>query len=572
MKFDKRLVESGIVAAFSLMLSVSSVYGANAATQVPDDQTVELSAEPAEVSDKAEAAAKVRTIREVVASSITENEPEQKAEEQESPQKENAEENASKGSGISVGILDEALKEETSGTENSENASALETEKAPELEMAEGKTENSGKEKTEKPSEESKPEENNEIKTEESGQEEVAEKTPETSDIEEKASDTEETEAEGEDTGSEGQDPEEGGKPEDASKAEEEQNPEGNEEKSQPEDGEEGTPDEAAEGEPENKEGSEDADGSARDGLVAVGSQEVSPWAAKLLPNVEDYLNIRTEPSDEAELAGKLHKGASADILEQGEEWTKISSGSVEGYVKNEFCVTGLAAEELANQVGTVYATAVTGGVRIREQASASEDATVMDVLEEGGRAKVDTEAEAPEGWVVVKMAEGVGYVSAEYVDVELKLGKAISIEEERAAIAAAEAEKAKKAQQASSGTSQRGAVSASYDDVTLLGALIQCEAGSEPYEGKLAVGAVVMNRLRAGYAGSISGVIYQSGQFTPASSGALARVLASGVSGSCIQAAQEAIGGASNVGGATSFRNTASGASGIVIGNHVFF
>ena len=468
MKFDKRLVESGIVAAFSLMLSVSSVYGANAATQVPDDQTVELSAEPAEVSDKAEAAAKVRTIREVVASSITENEPEQKAEEQESPQKENAEENASKGSGISVGILDEALKEETSGTENSENASALETEKAPELEMAEGKTENSGKEKTEKPSEESKPEENNEIKTEESGQEEVAEKTPETSDIEEKASDTEETEAEGEDTGSEGQDPEktedpeEGGKPEDASKAEEEQNPEGNEEKSQPEDGEEGTPDEAAEGEPENKEGSEDADGSARDGLVAVGSQEVSPWAAKLLPNVEDYLNIRTEPSDEAELAGKLHKGASADILEQGEEWTKISSGSVEGYVKNEFCVTGLAAEELANQVGTVYATAVTGGVRIREQASASEDATVMDVLEEGGRAKVDTEAEAPEGWVVVKMAEGVGYVSAEYVDVELKLGKAISIEEERAAIAAAEAEKAKKAQQASSGTSQREAVSAS--------------------------------------------------------------------------------------------------------------
>lgn len=578
MKFDKRLVESGIVAAFSLMLSVSSVYGANAATQVPDDQTVELSAEPAEVSDKAEAAAKVRTIREVVASSITENEPEQKAEEQESPQKENAEENASKGSGISVGILDEALKEETSGTENSENASALETEKAPELEMAEGKTENSGKEKTEKPSEESKPEENNEIKTEESGQEEVAEKTPETSDIEEKASDTEETEAEGEDTGNEGQDPEktedpeEGGKPEDASKAEEEQNPEGNEEKSQPEDGEEGTPDEAAEGEPENKEGSEDADGSARDGLVAVGSQEVSPWAAKLLPNVEDYLNIRTEPSDEAELAGKLHKEASADILEQGEEWTKISSGSVEGYVKNEFCVTGLAAEELANQVGTVYATAVTGGVRIREQASASEDTTVMDVLEEGGRAKVDTEAEAPEGWVVVKMEEGVGYVSAEYVDVELKLGKAISIEEERAAIAAAEAEKAKKAQQASSGTSQRGAVSASYDDVTLLGALIQCEAGSEPYEGKLAVGAVVMNRLRAGYAGSISGVIYQSGQFTPASSGALARVLASGVSGSCIQAAQEAIGGASNVGGATSFRNTASGASGIVIGNHVFF
>ncbi len=610
MKFDKRLVESGIVAAFSLMLSVSSVYGANAATQAPDDQTVELSAEPAEVSDKAEAAAKVRTIREVVAASVTENEPEQKAKEQESPQ-EDTEGNASGAPSASVGILAEALKEETSGTESKEHAPAQEATEASELEVAEGKVE--------KPSEaEGQPEESKEAKTEESGQAEAPEKTDEASDIEEteekaeKASGKEEGNEEEEKTAEEvskkpeeeektsdeangkpeeeektsheaSEKPEEeektsdeaDGKPKEASKAEEEQKPEDNGEESQ--EGTEETPAEAAEGESGQAESdeAEEAGEPARDGLVKVGSQEVSPWAAKLLPNVEDYLNIRTEPSDEAELAGKLHKGASADILEQGEEWTKISSGSVEGYVKNEFCVTGLAAEELANQVGTVYATAVTGGVRIREQASTSEDTTVMDVLEEGGKAKVDTEAEAPEGWVAVKMAEGVGYVSAEYVDVELKLGKAISIEEEQAAIAAAEAEKARKAkeaQAASGGTSQRGAVAASYDDVTLLGALIQCEAGSEPYEGKLAVGAVVMNRLRAGYAGSISGVIYQSGQFTPASSGALARVLASGVSGSCIQAAQEAIGGASNVGGATSFRNAASGASGIVIGNHVFF
>ena len=167
--------------------------------------------------------------------------------------------------------------------------------------------------------------------------------------------------------------------------------------------------------------------------------------------------------------------------------------------------------------------------------------------------------------------------VSEEYVTVELELGKAISIEEEQAAIAAAEAERAAKeaaasqSSQQSGGSQQKAAVSASYDDVTLLGALIQCEAGSESYEGQLAVGAVVMNRLRAGYAGSISGVIYQSGQFTPASSGALASVLSSGVSGSCLSAAQEAINGADNVNGATSFRRVGS-ADGLVIGNHVFF
>ena len=313
--------------------------------------------------------------------------------------------------------------------------------------------------------------------------------------------------------------------------------------------------------------------------LPEKGNEEVSPWASKLLPNVEEYLNIRTEASDDAELAGKLRKGDSAVIVEKGDTWTKISSGDVEGYVKNEFCVTGLEAEELAQQVGTTYAVAMTGGVRVREEASSAEETGILDVMEEGGKLVVDTQAEGVDGWVAVKTEEGVGYVSEEFIDVELKLGRAISIEEERAQIAAEEAEQARKAQQESSagstgsaGVTQNAAVAASYDDVTLLGALIQCEAGGEPYEGKLAVGAVVMNRLRAGYAGSISGVIYQSGQFTPASNGMLAGVLASGVNGSCLQAAQQAIGGASNVGGATSFRRASAGAAGIVIGNHVFF
>lgn len=306
----------------------------------------------------------------------------------------------------------------------------------------------------------------------------------------------------------------------------------------------------------------------------AAEAEERALWESKLLPEVEEYLNIRTEASDESEVAGKLYKASAADVIEVGEEWTKVSSGNVEGYVKNEYCVTGTEAKELANQVGVTYATATTGGVRVRETASAEESTAIVDVLEEGGKIKVDKEAEEVEGWVAVKVNDMTAYVSEEFVNVELELGKAISIEEEQAAIAAAEAEKAKKAQAQQQGASvaQRDAVAASYDDVTLLGALIQCEAGSECYEGQVAVGAVVMNRLRAGYAGSISGVIYQSGQFTPASSGKLASVLASGVSGSCLQAAQEAIGGVDNVGGALSFRSVSSGMSGLVIGNHVFF
>lgn len=297
-----------------------------------------------------------------------------------------------------------------------------------------------------------------------------------------------------------------------------------------------------------------------------------SEWDSKLMPNVEESLNIRAEASAEAELAGKLYKGAVADVVERGEEWTKISSGNVEGYVKNEFCVFGQEAEAMAHEQGTVYATALTGGLRVRQQADASEEVKVCAVLDEGEKVKVNVGAEAPEGWVAVLYSDEAAYVSAEYVSVELELGKAISIEEELAAIRKAEEEEAARRASQQPSRTQREAVEASYDDLTLLGALIQCEAGGESYEGQVAVGAVVMNRLRNGWADSIAGVIYQSGQFGPASSGKLARRLASGVNGSCMQAAQEALNGVDNVGGALFFRSTSCGRSGIVIGTHVFW
>ena len=110
-------------------------------------------------------------------------------------------------------------------------------------------------------------------------------------------------------------------------------------------------------------------------------------------------------------------------------------------------------------------------------------------------------------------------------------------------------------------------------DDSVLLAALIQCEAGEEPYEGQVAVGAVVMNRVRSGaYPNTVKGVIYASGQFTPAGSGQVGRVVASGkIKASCLQAAQEAMAGSTPVGTATHFRRAGS-REGIVIGHHVFW
>ena len=181
------------------------------------------------------------------------------------------------------------------------------------------------------------------------------------------------------------------------------------------------------------------------------------------------------------------------------------------------------------------------------------------------------------DGWTAVKTKSGAtAYVKSDYVTVALSTGTGITVEEEQQALAAKKAEEEEKAaaQQPANtvATVQNAPVAASYDDVTLLAALIQAEAGYEPYEGQLAVGAVVVNRLNRGYSGSIYGVIYAPGQFSPAGSGRVAQIAANGPSASCIQAASEALSGVDNTGGATSFRPVRSGRAGVVIGNQVFW
>lgn len=73
-------------------------------------------------------------------------------------------------------------------------------------------------------------------------------------------------------------------------------------------------------------------------------------WQNRLMANVEESLNVRTEASEESALAGKLRKGDVAEVTERGEEWSKITSGNVSGYVKNEFCVFGDDAHNYANE------------------------------------------------------------------------------------------------------------------------------------------------------------------------------------------------------------------------------
>ena len=117
---------------------------------------------------------------------------------------------------------------------------------------------------------------------------------------------------------------------------------------------------------------------------------------------------------------------------------------------------------------------------------------------------------------------------------------------------------------------STESAVSASSSDLDLLAALIYCEAGNQSMEGKIAVGQVVMNRVASSsFANTIHDVIYEGGQFTPASSGWLDSVIGSAPS-DCYEAAQAALNGQGTVGGALYF-NTGSG-KGTQIGAHQFY
>ena len=310
-------------------------------------------------------------------------------------------------------------------------------------------------------------------------------------------------------------------------------------------------------------------------------TKEEEKWQDYLMADVEQSLNVRKKANEDAEIVGKLYKGDRAKILKAGDEWTKIESGNVKGYVKTSYCVTGTKALKYAKKNCDTIATVNTDGLRLRSKQS-TEKGKVITAVASGTKLKVKTKEKTKDGWVAVVYNNDLCYVSEDYVDVSLKTGKGVTLEEEAAKKAAeeaakkaaAEAEAAKNAA-ANSGaaTTQGSAVSASADDVTLLAAIIQCEAGGCSYAGQLAVGAVVMNRVKSSsFPNTISGVIYQSGQFSPARTGKLASRLARGVSASCRQAAMEALSGKDNTNGAKYFKYASSGQRGVVYGTVVFY
>lgn len=277
------------------------------------------------------------------------------------------------------------------------------------------------------------------------------------------------------------------------------------------------------------------------------------------MANVQNALNIREKASEDSDKVGLLYKDCGGTILEQKDGWTRLKSGNVIGWAKDEFLLFGEDAKEMAEDVGNWIVTLDAEAVRVRTEPNDNADVCGLLAYEDS----VDFIETVNDHWISVDYDGEIGYVNSDYVNVKFHIDEGETMDVIR--IREREAEERKR-------KANQGKVSADADELRLLGALIYCEAGNQSYDGMLGVGAVVMNRVRSGaYPNTIHAVIYASGQFTPAMTGKVARVYEGNVPDACLQAAQAAINGETTVGGATHFRRAGT-REGYVLGDHVFW
>jgi len=293
---------------------------------------------------------------------------------------------------------------------------------------------------------------------------------------------------------------------------------------------------------------------------VEEAQEEVEEHNKLVMANVDKSVNVRAEADSESEKVGLLYEDCGGTILERGDGWTKIQSGELVGWVSNEYLLFGDEAWEYAYEVGVTIATIETEALRVRKEPT--QDAGVYGLLEIDSQYEV---VEELDGWVAIKYGKYTGYISSEFISTEFFIEEGETMEQikEREYLLALE-----KAQL----TTNLGALPGSEEEVMLLAALIQCEAGNQSYEGKVGVGAVVCNRVKSGrFPNTIAEVIYAPGQFTPACNGKVAARLQAGINEECIQAARDALAGETTVGDALYFRR-AGNKTGYVLGDHVFY
>lgn len=352
------------------------------------------------------------------------------------------------------------------------------------------------------------------------------------------------------------------------------------------------------------------------------------------ISTAENFVNIRELPNEESKVLGKLYNKEAAAVLSTEKDWVEVESGSVKGYITSQYLNLDLTKDELVDQYGTITATITVDGLNVRKEGK--EDAERLTVIYVDEKYTV---TKITDDWVKITIPKDniEGYVSKEYVTLSVKFNQGISIEEEQeilrkqeeekraeeeAAKKKAEEEAAKKQAEAEQkaaakktskkqgstkkqdkkqkpssnasnsapaksqtpSTENRAPVGFSEDDLKLLTALVHSESGNQPYEGKLAVANVVLNRMKSSkYPNTLSGVIYQSGQFSVARSGALQKQIdnyhnySSKSQKSSIKAAKAALEGNNNIGNLLFFNGYSNSLyekhpNGVRISGHLFW
>ena len=318
-----------------------------------------------------------------------------------------------------------------------------------------------------------------------------------------------------------------------------------------------------------------------------------------MLVDAASVADVHAEADETSPVLVKL-SGTQAVVLGHDEDWTKVQVGDITGWVESEHLTNGSdttedivpESPEKTEQTGSTEEK-IEQKEQTEEKESISEPEQNEEVQAVMAAAKDTQRINEQQKAIETQKAEEAAKAAEEQKAIQKAAEEAAkkAVAEAQAAAEAAARKPAAEAQAAAQqaaakaeAEAQAAAVQAaqqaviaqagvSPQDVDLLAALIQCEAGGEPYVGQVAVGNVVMNRVEsAGHPASIPDVIYAAGQFSPVRNGSLSRTLSTGrVSASCRQAAVEAIAGSSPVGDKLYFRR-ANGRGGQIIGNHVFY
>lgn len=136
--------------------------------------------------------------------------------------------------------------------------------------------------------------------------------------------------------------------------------------------------------------------------------------------NVDGYLNLRSEPdsSNAKNIIGKLQENSACEILEESGEWTKISSGGLEGYISSQYLITGDEAKEKARELVVLRAVITADSLNIREQPSTDENSKVVGQAIQNERYEVLGQQD---GWIQIYS----GYISADYAETKYCMNEA---------------------------------------------------------------------------------------------------------------------------------------------------